>query len=200
MDFNKIDIIKYVIHKNLIYKNRIHQNYLNQLQSNKIIMTPQEEFSYLFKRMYRLCDENNWGDPFSYARSREIHLANKLKNKISDTYSGCDAIDEDGGCEYKTTIGKNISATYNGISVKSSWEEQLKYLENDKICKYKNHYFARYKGSKIIEVYKMDCKKVLEGLLPHIKKKYNDGKKRADPRLGHTFNKKYIIENSIKIF
>ena len=99
-------------------------------------MTPQKEFADLFERMYELCNQNNWGDPFSYARSREIHLANTLNHKISDTLSGADAIDEDGECEYKTTVGKNITATYNGISVKSTWDEQLKYLEEQKICKY----------------------------------------------------------------
>ena len=162
-------------------------------------MTPQQEFSDLFERMYELCNQNNWGDPFSYARSREIHLANKLNHKISDTYSGADAIDEDGECEYKTTIGKNISATYNGISVKSTWDEQLKYLEEQKICKYKNHYFARYEGSKIVEVYKMNCSKVIEGLLPNLKIQFHKEKKGADPRLGYTLTKNYIVNNSIKI-
>ena len=47
-----------------------------------------------------------WGDPF-YARSREIHLAGVLGHTIADDYSGADAYDEDGPCEYKSTIGKN---------------------------------------------------------------------------------------------
>ena len=57
---------------------------------------PQEEFSQLFERMYNLCNEHNWGDPFSYAWGREIHLANTLNHQISTTLSGADAIDEDG--------------------------------------------------------------------------------------------------------
>jgi len=58
-------------------------------------MTPTEEFAKLFERMYELCEENEWGDPFSYARSREIHIAGTLGHKISDTLSGADGIDEE---------------------------------------------------------------------------------------------------------
>jgi len=164
-----------------------------------INQTPEERFSELFEQMYQLCHENSWGDPFSYARSREIHLANSLGHKVSPTLSGADAIDEDGECEYKTTIGKNIKATYNGISVQPTWEDQIKYLNDKKICKYKNHYFARYDGSKICEVYKMDCQMVYKGLLPNLKKQYVKENKGKDPRLGYTLTKNYIINNSVKI-
>ena len=116
--------------------------------------TPKAQFAYHFEELYKLCKENSWGDPFNYARSREIHLANTLNHEVSKTLSGADAIDEDGECEYKTTIGNRISATYHAISVQDTWEEQVKYLNEEKICKYKNHYFARYDGAKICEVYK----------------------------------------------
>ena len=36
-------------------------------------MTPQEQFVSLYKQMADLCKENGWGDPFSYARSKEIY-------------------------------------------------------------------------------------------------------------------------------
>lgn len=42
-------------------------------------MTPEQKFQELFEEMYQLCDEQGWGDPFSYARSREIHMAGTLK-------------------------------------------------------------------------------------------------------------------------
>ena len=74
-------------------------------------MTPEQEYQQLYERMYHLCQENGWGDPFSYARSREIHLAGLLGHKIADSYSGADAIDEDGGAEYKSTIGDKINAS-----------------------------------------------------------------------------------------
>ena len=163
-------------------------------------MTPEQKFQQLFEEMYSLCGEQGWGDPFSYARSREIHLAGLLGHTVADDYSGADAFDEDGKpLEYKSTIAKNINGTYNGISVQDTWEEQLKYLNEEKICKYKNHYFARYDGAKICEVYKMECQKVIEGLLPNLKKQFDKARKGKDPRLGYTLNYKYIVANSIKI-
>ena len=157
--------------------------------------TPEAEFAYCFERMYELCRVNGWGDPFSYARSREIHLANKLGHTVAATLSGADAIDEDGECEYKTTVNNVIQATYNGISKQPTWEEQVTYLHDDKICKYKNHYFARYKGPIIVEIWKMDCDKVLQHLLPKLEKQFNSTG-RKDPRLGVTIPHKYIRENA----
>ena len=43
--------------------------------SYKMIMTPEEKYRDLYEQMYDLCDEQGWGDPFSYARSREIYMA-----------------------------------------------------------------------------------------------------------------------------
>ena len=60
-------------------------------------------------------------------------MANFLKHKIAETYSGPDGIDCDGECEYKSTIDKNIKATYNGISVQDTWENQVEYLTNKKL-------------------------------------------------------------------
>ena len=33
-------------------------------------MTPEQKFQKLFEEMYTLCEENNWGDPFSYTFKR----------------------------------------------------------------------------------------------------------------------------------
>ena len=114
-----------------------------------MIMTPEEKYRDLYEQMYDLCEEQGWGDPFSYARSREIYMAGLLGHKVADDYSGEDAIDEDGGCEYKSTIGKSVNGTYNGISVQDTWELQEKYIVEDKIGKYQNHYYARFKGVKL---------------------------------------------------
>ena len=48
-------------------------------------MTPEQKFQKLFEEMYTLCEENNWGDPFSYARSREIHMAGVLGQRLQKT-------------------------------------------------------------------------------------------------------------------
>jgi len=157
-------------------------------------MTPEQQFQQLFEQMYQLCEEQGWGDPFSYARSREIHLAGLLGHTVADTYSGADAIDEDGECEYKSTIAKSINGTYNGISVQDTWEEQERYLIEDKLGKYANHYIARYDEGKVVEVWKLDGDTVLGILLPKLKKdwerKINGNHK--DPRLSGNITKKEI--------
>ena len=104
--------------------------------TNTTTVTPEQKFQQLFEEMYSLCGEQGWGDPFSYARSREIHLAGLLGHTVADDYSGADAFDEDGKpLEYKSTIAKNINGTYNGISVQDTWEEQERYIIEDKIGK-----------------------------------------------------------------
>lgn len=162
-------------------------------------MTPEQEFKNLFERMYELCQENNWGDPFSYARSREIHIAGTLGHEISPTLSGADGIDEDGECEYKSTIGKNIQGAYNGISVQTSWEEQVKYLEEKKILKYHNHYVARYNGGKIAEIYRLTGRQVFDIIVPKLKKKFPTALTKKDPRLGTTINRAEILKYGVKV-
>ena len=162
------------------------------LVMNDSNMTPTEEYKNLYERLYGICEENGWGDPFSYARSREIHIAGTLGHKISDTLSGADAIDEDGECEYKSTIAKTINGSYNGISVQPTWEEQVEYLRNEKIGKYKNHYIARYAGGKIVEVWKLDGMDVFNILLLKLKKAYMSTNNRKDPRLGSSLTQKEI--------
>jgi len=163
--------------------------------------SPEKEFSDLFERMYQICIDNNWGDPFSYARSREIHMANHLKHKVAETFSGADAIDEEGNeCEYKSTTGKKINATYNGISVQPTWEEQKTYLEQKKIGRYKYHYFTRYENGKIQEIWRMDAEKVLNLALTKLKPIYESEKKRKDPRLGFNITHTHINKNATQIY
>ena len=101
-------------------------------------------------------------------------MAGLLGHKVADDYSGEDAIDEDGGCEYKSTIGKSVNGTYNGISVQDDWEDQARYIIEDKIGKYENHCYARFDGGRIAEVWKLDANNVLKILLPKIKKQFNE--------------------------
>tara|TARA_B100000214_G_C23941100_1_gene615751 strand:- start:902 stop:1405 length:504 start_codon:yes stop_codon:yes gene_type:complete len=158
-------------------------------------MTPEQQYKEAFETLYKLCEDNGWGDPFSYARSREIHMATTLGHQIADDYSGADAIDEDGGCEYKSTIAKNINGTYNGISVQDTWEEQERYLIEDKLGKYNNHYIARYNGGKIEEVWKLSSDDVLAILLPKLKRDWErkvNSTTHKDPRLSGNISKKEI--------
>ena len=160
-------------------------------------MRPEAQFNDLFVRMYQLCQENKWGDPFSYARSREIHMANHLGHTIAKDYSGSDATDAEGNpVEYKSTIGTTIRATYNGISVHPTWEAQLEYLRTEKIGKYAWHFFARYEEGRIQEIWKMSGEKVLTLLIPKLKKQYESEHKRKDPRLGSSLTTKEIKDNA----
>lgn len=162
--------------------------------------TPVNEFSALFERMYQLCEENEWGDPFSYARSREIHVAGILGHSVAPTLSGPDGFDQDGACEYKSTVNKNINGAYNGISVFPTWEEQVEYLEKEKIKKYKNHYFSRYNGGKVAEVWKLSGDDVFNILLPKLKKKFARVGNLKDPRLGASVSKKEIEKYGTRIY
>ena len=46
----------------------------------------------------------------------------------------------------------------------------------------------------------MGCEKVLEGLISKLKRQFDTANKGADPRLGASLSKNYIISNSIKIY
>lgn len=168
-------------------------------KKNESNMTPTQKYKFLFESLYKLCEEMKWGDPMSYARSREILIAGTLGHKIADTLSGADAIDGDGECEYKSTVSTSINGSYNGISVQPTWEEQVEYLQNKKIAKYKNHYIARFEGGKIIEIWKLDGMDVLCILLPKLKKGFESTKNRKDPRLGASLTQKEIYEYGEKV-
>jgi hypothetical protein len=66
-----------------------------QLLSSISALNPVQQFKLLFEAMYILCTRQNWGDPFSYARSREIYMAGVLGHQVGSTYSGEDAISPD---------------------------------------------------------------------------------------------------------
>ena len=163
-------------------------------------MTPEQvlRFKELYEEMYSLCGGI---DPFSYARAREINMAATFGHTIADTYSGADAYDGNIPLEYKSTIGKSINATYKGISVQDSWEEQKRYIIEDKIGKYPYHYYARFADGKVVEAWKLTGEKVLEILLPKIERQYPKKKNgnAKDPRIGVTVSQKEIKENGERI-
>lgn len=151
----------------------------------------QIQYLEAFAALYEAAEAMNAGDPMSYARSREIHLACLLGHTVADSYSGADAFEQDGTpVEYKSTIGSSISATYNGISVQSTWEDQEAYLIDHKIGCYPRHYYARYEGAKVAEVWVMDSDTVLSLLLPKARKQYATKRngKAKDPRIGVTLS------------
>jgi len=56
-----------------------------------ILMTPEQEYRNLYESMAQLCADQGWGDPFSYARSKEIYAATVLGHNVAQTFSGADA-------------------------------------------------------------------------------------------------------------
>jgi len=149
-------------------------------------MTPQEQFVSLYKQMADLCKENGWGDPFSYARSKEIYATCVLGHTMPgpNVYAGADGINENNeGVEYKSTTQETCRGSYTGISVQSTWEKQLHYLHTDKIGKYPEHYYNRFEDGVLVESWKMRGHKVLEILTKKLKKKYPTIHEKKDPRL-----------------
>lgn len=163
-------------------------------------MTPQEEYSNLYHRMAELSLEQGWGDPFSYARSKEILAANCLGHSIADTLSGADAYNSNGDpLEYKSTIGKKIKGSYTGISVQETWEEQVRYLIQDKIGKYPEHYYNRFENGALVESWMLSGTKVLELLLPKLRAKFDTVLEKKDPRLSANITNKEILTYGKKI-
>ena len=160
----------------------------------------EKRFRAAYLELQQVCQEAGWGDPFSYARGKEMFMAIELGHSVADTLSGADAYNQNGEpVEYKSTIGKNISGTYNGISVLPTWEEQVEYLRNKKIGCYANHYVVRYDGSEIVEAYKLSSDAVLMLLLPKIKRQFESPRKGKDPRIGVTLTAKEIITHGEKV-
>jgi len=84
------------------------------------------------------------------------------------------------------------------FQVESYGEE--KYIKEDKIGKYPNHYYAKFKDGKITEVWKLTCNVVLDILLPKIKKQFDQGTShKKDPRIGVSVSQKEIKEYGERI-
>jgi len=158
-----------------------------------------EIYITLFEQFDTFSKACGYGDPFSYARSREILMACTLGHTVSDDYSGADGVNQKGEpVEYKSTISKKINATYNGISVFPTWKEQKEYLANEKIGKYPEHFWARFEEGRIVEMWKATGKDVLKTLLPKLHRKF-DGPRGKDPRLGATLSATEISEIGTRI-
>ena len=157
-------------------------------------------FMELYDEMIDLANAEGLGDPFTYGRGKEIYLAQWLGHTTADTLAGADGVDENGAeVEYKSTINKNITATYNGVSVQDTWEEQVDYLKTKKIGKYHTHYFSRFDKNGLAEVWSMDAQTVLDLLLPKLEKGFFAPTKGKDPRLGATISKREIYANGTRL-
>jgi hypothetical protein len=147
-------------------------------------MTPEQKYRQLYEDMAKLCAKQGWGDPFSYARSKEIYAATVLGHTVANTFSGGDGIGANGDeLEYKSTTGKNCKGSYTGVSVQPTWEEQERYLLEDKIAKYPEHYYNRFNNGRLVESWVIPGDVVHRILLPKFKKKFPNILQKKDPRL-----------------
>jgi len=166
-----------------------------------VLMTPEQEYKQLYERMAQLCEEQGWGDPFSYARSKEILAAIVLGHKVADKFSGADAFDALGNpVEYKSTTGKHCKGSYTGISVQSSWREQEKYLFEEKLAKYPKHCYNRIEDGKLVESWEMSGQNVYNILTPKLKDKFPTVLSKKDPRLSANITWSEIKRYGKKIF
>ena len=162
-------------------------------------MEPTTKFMKAYEMMIEACEEGGFGDPFSFSRGKEIYLAIKLRHTVHVEYSGPDAFDDEGACEYKSTTQEKITASYTGISCQETWERQVNYLRKEKIGRYRNHYCARFKGSEICEVWWLGGVDVCRIAEKKLKKTFYRRRKSKDPRLSFSLSKKEIMENGIRI-
>ena len=146
----------------------------------------QQEYINKYEDLAKFAADNNLGDVFSYARSKEVLVACYLGHTVANDYSGADAFNQDGQpIEYKSTIDKNPKGAYTGISVLSNWKDQETYLREKKIGKYPEHYYNRFsrETGMLVESWKLTGEKVLELLLPKLKRKFTTVLTKKDPRL-----------------
>jgi hypothetical protein len=185
------------------HKSKKHQNAALRLKKPKI-PTPSRAhatsveagkvFQKLSESMWALCRKNNWGDPFTYGRHREIDMAIKMGHSIGEGQKGgADGYDQNNRpVEYKATIGSSLQGTYNGISVQNTLKKQRQYILKEKIGNYHKHFIARYDGPNIAEIWSIPGEKVVEILWPKIKSQYLNVVARKDPRIGVSLTGKEI--------
>ena len=150
------------------------------------LTSDQQQYIDHYKALAEISARNGWGDPHSYGRGKEIYADFQLGHKISLTLSGADAYNQnDEPVEYKSTIGKTAQGAYTGISVQSTWDEQKRYIIEDKIGKYSEHYYNRFDpASGLVESWKISGDQVLKLVLPKIRKAYAKTHTQKDPRIG----------------
>tara|TARA_Y100000310_G_scaffold100094_1_gene97953 strand:- start:3372 stop:3902 length:531 start_codon:yes stop_codon:yes gene_type:complete len=174
---------------------------LNEIPEDYSAWTEVQRYQWHREQTFLIAERNGWGDPQNYARGKEIDASLILGHMVNDNYSGPDALDEsDVEVEYKSTTGKHCQGSYTGVSVQTTWEEQVKYLKNEKILKYKWHFYNRFESGIMVESWKMPGEDVYRILLPKIKRSWATRFERADPRLSATMSWTEIRRHGKKVY
>ena len=161
---------------------------------------PEQRYIELYKEMADLCEAQGWGDPFSYARSKEVYASIELGHKVASTLSGADGFNQKNEpCEYKSTIAGKVKGSYTGISVQETWDKQVEYLKKEKIGKYPEHYFNRFAEGKLVESWRLTGQQVLDILIPKLQKKFPSVLTKKDPRLSADVSNGDILKHGIRV-
>lgn len=168
-------------------------------------MTPelQQEYIDKYEDLAKFAVDNNLGDIFSFARSKEVLVTCILGHTVANDYSGADAFNKDGQpVEYKSTIAKNPKGAYTGISVLSNWKDQETYLREEKIGKYSEHYYNRFSRETGVleESWKMAGELVLFLLLPKLERKFPTQLTKKDPRLSANITWTNIKQFGVQVY
>ena len=169
------------------------------------MISKKKKFLYHLNCVDTICKELGYGDIWAYARSKEVIMSIVLDHTIADKFLGEDAIDKNGNkLEYKSTTNKQnrIQATYSGISVQETWNDQLDYLKNNKIRRYSKHYIARFEGTKVKECWELTGDAVYKILVPKLKKQFDrmqSGFKPKDPRLSAIITQQEIYDHGVQV-
>lgn len=169
---------------------------------SKRVQSAQKHIDQLNEAFRQMKERLGIDDLANYGRLKELAMAMELGHHFPENYADADAFDTDGNpVEYKSTIQDRIMATYNGISVQETWEDQKEYLIEEKICKYGDHFFARFPrhSMEIIEMHQMDGSTVYELILPKLRRQFESKQSKKDPRLGATIGKNDIYEHGTQI-
>jgi len=153
---------------------------------------PEVRFKFHTEGQCHVCKEQDWGDPTAYARNREVSAAIELGHEVAKTFDGPDAYNQNGDpVEYKSTTGARMSMSYTGISVQPTWLQQEKYLKEQKILPYTEHYANRFESGRLVESWVLPGQAVYDLLLPKIRKSW-EKKNRKDPRISASLSQKEI--------
>jgi len=154
------------------------------------------------KKLVDIFDELGLGDPFAAGRAREAILADFLSHELGDELHGCDAYNKEGDLfEYKTKTDDFPIAGRYDVSSQPTWDDQVKYLQEEKIANNAKHYYATFtKKFDLTQVWEIDGDKVLELLLPKLNNKYHQDKTNLKVQNLHaTLTAKDIRENGKRI-
>ena len=163
-----------------------------------------KRFVQLYQEISQLCEDNGWGDPFSYAKGKEILAALQLNHTPTGpgVNSGADAYNESGdGVEYKSTTQGKVKGSYTGVSVQPTWADQVRYLWSEKIACYSEHYYNRFDvNGTLIESWMIPGEKVYEILLPKFESKWATIGSKKDPRLSAIISNRDIMTHGRKVY